>query len=385
MKRISIIFVLALMLFASNVMAAFPLVNTQDDTIKAQQVSMSPIVNGMADDVCWQNASWQLIDQVWIPYGDSVAATDFTGKFKVVWSSSENLLYFLVEIIDDVFVDGYVYNSDPNIGKGYPDHDIVEVFLDEDKSGGMHVFDGNNSSWGKNAENAFAYHIAINAPQNGDTTTQCVVCDIAGTSWSNYEIPNYASHLPEFAVRKSDSLFTWEFSMAVFNDTFEKNNPKASRVKLESGKIMGLSLAYCDNDNPNEIPKKRDSFFGSVWVPEAAYNDHWKDASGFGTIELVSQATPVRQGRNTIPGDFQLYPNPSSGDLHFAVIDDYFGDLKIKIFNLLGQQVYGSKLNKMSQNLQTNINLNTLPDGVYFLAAETSKDRFVTKMCKVNK
>ena len=52
---------------------------------------------------------------------------------------------------------------------------------------------------------------------------------------------------------------------------------------------MGLSLAYCDNDDPDENPKKRDNFFGSVWVPETANNDHWKDADGYGTIMLISE------------------------------------------------------------------------------------------------
>jgi hypothetical protein len=39
---------------------------------------------------------------------------------------------------------------------------MFEVFIDENKSGGYHVFDGtanNEASLGLNAENAFAYHI----------------------------------------------------------------------------------------------------------------------------------------------------------------------------------------------------------------------------------
>ena len=35
--------------------------------------------------------------------------SDYFGRFKLSWSAPENLLYFLVEITDDAFVDGYVY------------------------------------------------------------------------------------------------------------------------------------------------------------------------------------------------------------------------------------------------------------------------------------
>jgi hypothetical protein len=56
---------------------------------------------------------------------------------------------------------------------------------------------------------------------------------------------------------------------------------------LFDGKVMGLTLAYCDNDKPDVNPKTRDKFFGSVWVPAAAYNDHWMNADYFGIVKLT--------------------------------------------------------------------------------------------------
>jgi hypothetical protein len=116
----------------------------QDDTVKARECATPPVINGKADDVCWTNATWQAIDQVWIPWGASMDPGDFTGRYKVTWSSETDRIYFLVEIVDDVLVDGYKYPQN-----GYYNWDVVEIFFDEDASGGDHA----------NNQNAFAYHI----------------------------------------------------------------------------------------------------------------------------------------------------------------------------------------------------------------------------------
>ena len=240
------------------------------------------------DEPVWGNSSWYYIDQVWIPYRAAMAASDFSGRFKVAWSEADNLLYFFAETSDDVFVDGYQYNSDPSLGGGYPDYDILEVFIDENKSGGKHVFD-DGADWGTNGENAFSYHYAINQPGDGDTTMSVVACDIAGTSWSDYIIPNYANHLENFTVRRNGNVLSWEFSLKVYADTYDADDPESSRVTLATGKEIGLSLAYCDNDNPDENPKARDNFIGSDIGPDKEmkeWNDHWMNASVYGTLKL---------------------------------------------------------------------------------------------------
>ncbi len=119
----------------------------QDDPVLAPDADIPPVVDGIGNDSCWQKATWQHIAQVWIPYGDVVDSTDYYGRYKIVWSSTTNLLYFLVEIHDDVFVDGFQMNE--STGAIY-NFDISEVFIDENHSGGEHRYDSPTS----NAENA---------------------------------------------------------------------------------------------------------------------------------------------------------------------------------------------------------------------------------------
>lgn len=261
----------------------------QDDPVLAPEVAAPPpLIDGIGNDSCWQSVPWQQIDQTWIPYGAHVDSGDYSGRYKVAWSSATNLLYFLVEVTDDIFVDGYI----PGVPADIYNFDIIEVFIDEDKSGGRHVFDGRDSTareWGTNAENAFVYHTYADFPEPGQVTTLCYSGDLVGTSWADAKPVNNASHLPAFALRRNGNVATWEFSLIVYNDTYEEDNKSTARAQLAVGKEMGLVLAYCDNDDPNENPKTRDNFFGSVHVPAAAYNDLWMNADYFGRVKLVSK------------------------------------------------------------------------------------------------
>jgi hypothetical protein len=256
-------------------------------------VSSVPFIDGNGTDSCWMNISWQNIDQVWIPYNGKVSSDDYSGHYKVAWSSSTNLLYFLIEVKDDYFVDGYI----PGGKSDLYDYDIAEVFIDEDASGGLHVFDGEDTvaaQFGSNAENAFTYHIYAPFPDEGQISSKPYVGDLAGISWANAKHPNYASHFPEFALRRNGNTAVWEFSLIVYNDTYDDENKDVSRSQLKIGKLMGLSLAYCDNDGVDENPKVRDNMFGSVWEPKPG-NWHWLTAAYFGKIKLVSSKSPVSE------------------------------------------------------------------------------------------
>jgi len=89
-------------------------------------------------------------------------------------------------------------------------------------------------------------------------------------------------------MKKMGNKYYYEFSMAVYDDSYDHSNMEASRVKLVGNKEMAMSMAYCDNDTPGTT---RDNFFGSVWVPQEAFNDHWKDADGFGRVRLIKGST----------------------------------------------------------------------------------------------
>ncbi len=375
-----VLYVIFSLLISGAALSAPLEVFVQDDTVKAPDVTALPLIDGKGDDACWQNIKWQSIDQVWIPYGGQVDSSDYWGRYKMAWSATENLLYFLVEIFDDIAVDGYI----KGVTADYYNFDITEVFIDENKSGGLHVFDGTGNvarQYGTNAENAFTYHMYAKFPAENEVTTEKNVMDIAGTDWSHSTNPDYASHFPEFAFRKTGNLYTREFSLIVYNDTYNNNNPAASRVQLQTGKILGLSIAYCENDDPNESPQARDNFFGSVWVRPEAYNNHWMDADDFGTVLLVSTTgiTAPNEKSNYL-SSFHLYPNPATNFVQLEMANDYFGKYTIKLFNIMGQEVYRLSQFKSNQQAQAIVSSQNLQAGVYFFEIILEKQRFVKKI-----
>ncbi len=285
----------------------------------AKEANSIPVIDGIGDDACWKTTNWLPINQMWITWGDPMLPfDDFIGNFKVMWSSATNKLYFLVRTTDDVFVDGYNWPE-----TSYPNYDILEIFIDEDQSGGPHVFDADGSL----AANAFSYHLAIVEPADGYTSNSFVASDIAGTKWADRTTPNYANHFPEFVVRKEGRDYIWEFSMNVYSDAYNHNNATASLVELTIGKKMGLSLAYCDNDNPNENPLSRDNFVGSVFVPESAHNNHWKNADDFGVVTLVGSTNPVNQAPIiTKPINSYTFPDDDTEYTIIANLNEFFND-----------------------------------------------------------
>lgn len=338
---------------------------TQDDTVLVQEISVPPEFDGTGNDACWQNKTWQVIDQVWIPWGTTMDADDFSGRYKVVWSATQNLLYFLLEITDDVESDAY--QPDGSTAAIY-NFDMFEVFIDEDKSGGEHV--------STTPENAFAYHTFTKFPESGETTTT-FICDDMGS--------DYRSHFPAFILRKEGNVATWEFSLIVYNDTYSPDNEEAARSVLTGDKIIGLSIAYNDDDEPEVDPAltERDNFIGSVAVSEAAYNDHWHNADDFGTLKLVSgdfTSAPLYQQKE-IPV-LSLYPNPASSNFTLAFGNDYRGEIAVSIFNAAGKEISRTSGIKTGQDYRA---LYAAPpeEGFYMIRVISGQDIFSETICVV--
>ncbi len=349
---------------------------SEDTPFVAREATTAPTIDGNGSDDCWKTADWYSINQTWIPYGDSVPESDFKGRFKVMWSASQNLMYYLVEIHDDVFIDGYQWPD-----AGYPNFDVVEVFLDEDHSGGPHVFDTQT----ENAENAFSYHILATAPADGQVSNDFVVCDIAGTSWSNEIIPNYASHFPEFAMKKNGDVYMYEFSLKVYNDTYVDSNPEASRVNLSLDKVMGMSVAYCDNDANDGA---RDNFFGSVWVTAARYNSHWESADDYGVLKLVEpgeviESTPKVGAVNTFDHAVNVYPNPvTDGYVNVNFNDPSNGNVNINIYSVNGQLLKNYHMYKSTPDFVERLNINNLSKGIYMVELRFNNKNSVKRIVK---
>ncbi|GAB4339120.1 MAG: hypothetical protein OHK0038_18170 [Flammeovirgaceae bacterium] len=211
-------------------------------------------IDGLANEADWKEAEWYPIQEVWL--GDEIDSTDFTGRFKVLWDKEK--LYLLAEIVDDTLID---IHSDGL--KYYWDDDCLELFLDENHSGGKH-FDNHN---------AFAYHIALDGK----------VVDIAKNGK-----PAYFNNHIKSAIKTIDKKTIWELEIVVHDKNYDEQNPSdKSKVLLSENKKMGFALAYCDND----YSKERENFIGSVPIEGTEKNLGYLTADVFGTL-ILKNKTP---------------------------------------------------------------------------------------------
>lgn len=329
MKKTSLLILLSL----------FTYIFTFAEEFVALKAETAPTIDGIANEECWEKATWYAIDKVWIPFGADVPAEDFTGKFKVVWT--ENRLYILAEIVDDVLSDDHVDPVD-----NYWNDDCLEVFLDEDASGGDHQYN----------YNAFAYHISKDF-------------DIVDNSEARRS-ETFNDHVTG-ALTNNGNTYTWEVEIIVYDDSFVKGGSNTP-VTLYDGKMLGMSVAYCDNDDAPT--NDRENFFGSTTIPEENYNDHWINASWFSSLELVDSTTgvePEPTGTEDVKQMVYFQNSISQGaPINFFVNT---GSIEfIEFYSLTGTLISKSDVQQIDSS--------SFGVGEYIIKIVTNKETFVEKL-----
>ncbi|MCW8877025.1 MAG: CBM9 family sugar-binding protein [Kangiellaceae bacterium] len=235
------------------------LLSTSLSAIEASEVKESIIIDANLNEVFWQKQRWYLIDKPII--GELPSSSDFSGRYKIGWDTQH--IYIVAEIIDDV-----LFDFNPNPLEKYWDDDCLEIFIDEDASGGDHLHNFN----------AFAYHVAldnqvvdIGAKKSDGSTNVVLLNEHIESRWKR-SVEDYRKII-------------WELAVKVYDDNFSlKPDSNHKPQKLFSGKKMGFMLAYCDNDGSAQ----REHFVGShsITPKNGDKNLGYKDASVFGKLIL---------------------------------------------------------------------------------------------------
>ncbi|MDD6210134.1 MAG: sugar-binding protein [Bacteroidales bacterium] len=362
-------------IYISNLTAVNP--EACNDYI-AYKTSEVPIFDGIGDEEFWNNANWYAIDQIWLPYNNDLnypdatkegssklisGKDDFSGKFKLAWNEEENMLYLLAVITDDVFVSGYA-------GTGsYSVYDVLEIFIDEDASGGEHELDLGNSI----AANAFSYHINATPYGDGEIQTYMSAMDIAKKG----EIVDYHNHFPYFSLRKEGNTYTYELAMKLYSAeqgiAYETDDANDYEVQLYEDKVSGFSLAYCDNDDPNNL--SRDHFIGSSFLPAGKNNSNYQTADLFGKLTFKGEFNPTSITETNIEKKaFLLYPNPTSNFVKIFFNDNSISGAKISLLGIDGRilkQLYSGNIEQQSE---LTLPINGLEAGSYFISITTDQE-----------
>jgi hypothetical protein len=140
----------------------------------------------------------------------------------------------------------------------------------------------------------------------------------------------------------------------------------------EAGTIEGTSIKSTVTWNPD--------YLGTAYVSVAAIND-----CGTGDVSVPFEVTV---GNTVSTGDIEgrrigvtVFPNPGSGLFNLQISSGQPDLLSIKLNNLLGETIL-SKSVQVDNTKDYQLNLDYLPDGVYFLVIGNDEEVVTKKLVK---
>lgn len=317
----------------------------------ARQTDTIPVIDGIGNDNCWTQANWASINHMWI--GPAVTPADYSGKYKVLWTPER--LYLLVEIVDDTLCLQPPV-SDPR--NNIYNYECFEIFIDEDNSR-----ETNYSGTYK----AIAYHIDSKGG---------IYYALGSAGWTG----SLSSNINYKMTKVADHTYHWEFEIKVFDKSFVyggNNTP----VRLTNNKVMGLSLAYNDNDGGTT----RQNMIGSVLVPgttDAQRNVTYYNASVFGTLTLGFPVTAVTQPTSSDLSQSNAYY--SNHKISVQLPYSNTEKLTFQLLDLFGKELKSLTVNSSSKNSVTDVDVSNLPDGIYFARIGNLHQQIVKKVILCN-
>ena len=216
---------------------------------EAEFTSETLNVDGCGNEAAWQSAPWYDLNYTWM--GTAPDNEDYQGKFKMLWDA--NSLYLFVEVVDDS-LHATLTDGVENYWKG----DYVEIFLDEDQSGGNHQYN----------HQAFAYHVSTEGHAIDKDTNEATVF--------------FDDHVEVMRTRDGTTHY-WEMAIKLFDKDFDEASSENVAIMLTKDKQIGFSLAYGDNDGN----QSRENFMGSRETHGVNNDEGYINSDVFGSVTLV--------------------------------------------------------------------------------------------------
>jgi len=126
-------------------------------------------------------------------------------------------------------------------------------------------------------------------------------------------------------------------------------------------------------------------------VEDAPDNLYWQGANENGPVNAqigrfnMNGATGIKEIKtNSLKGKLFVYPNPSSDIVNINFEFPKFNtkeNVSLKIYNIMGTEVYSKSID-VTTMLQTTINMDFLPDGIYMIEFVTNENVYNQKVIK---
>ncbi|MCB9235634.1 MAG: T9SS type A sorting domain-containing protein [Bacteroidia bacterium] len=113
---------------------------------------------------------------------------------------------------------------------------------------------------------------------------------------------------------------------------------------------------------------------------DGTYNVCLSATNSCGTTTFCQTITSVGIAEGDFSEYFRVYPNPSSGIFTLEANLHQQFDMKVRVYSLLGEEVWYRNEGKAGQNFQREIDLTHVAKGTYFLEIELNGRRLMHKL-----
>ena len=189
------------------------------------------------------------------------------------------------------------------------------------------------------------------------------------------------------------------------NDTIVSSKQLHFVDEINLGSIVGDSLVNKNETSISHYSIENQNGIGYLWQLEPAtagsiydygdkidifWNPHESDmdvtlwvsaenscdiASVSKSIQLIDAYTPVWHILN-----FDLYPNPTDGNINLVMGETLKGKAFLEVFNLLGKRVINQQASHLYQGETISLDLSKLPSGLYIIKLSTENGCYSKKV-----
>ena len=168
----------------------------------------------------------------------------------------------------------------------------------------------------------------------------------------------------------------WEVGMKIFDDSYVYGGSNTP-VTLALNKVLGMSVAYNDNDNGST----RESMFGSQYISGTDKNVSWINASYFGSAILLNDSTQTAIKSTVTNGDnLRCSWEPVSKSINVALVNSNTGIWKAEVLDITGKVVMSKSIYKSGSLASDEIQVPNSRQGLYFVRMSNGGAQFCSKV-----
>jgi PKD repeat protein len=84
------------------------------------------------------------------------------------------------------------------------------------------------------------------------------------------------------------------------------------------------------------------------------------------TINVINSSVGI-QSATKDQASYSIYPNPNNGSVNLKITNSALKEIDVAVYNVMGEKVYSSVFTPVNGSVTSNIDLNYLPNGTYFV------------------